>query len=73
MERKLREISGSLVVTIPKQICDLYKMKNGDIIEIEPIGYGKLKIRKKFHNERDIGDLTELSYELRGTRNKSKS
>lgn len=72
MERKLREINGSLVVTIPKQICDLYKMKNGDMLEIEPIGYGELKIRKKFHNERDIGNLTELSYDLRNRNNKSK-
>jgi bifunctional DNA-binding transcriptional regulator/antitoxin component of YhaV-PrlF toxin-antitoxin module len=51
MERKLCEINGSLVVTIPKQICDLYKMKNGDILEIEPIGIGELKIRKKIHND----------------------
>ena len=47
MERKLREINGSLVVTIPKQICDLYKMKNGDMLEIEPIGVGELRLRKK--------------------------
>jgi len=47
MERKLREINGSLVVTIPKQICDLYKMKNGDMLEIEPIGTGELRLRKK--------------------------
>ena len=44
MERKLREINGSLVVTIPKQICDLYKMKNGDMLEIEPIGTGELRL-----------------------------
>ena len=47
MERKLREINGSLVVTIPKQSCDLYKMQNGDMLEIEPIGFGELKLRKK--------------------------
>jgi hypothetical protein len=46
-EGKLRMISGSLIVTIPKQLCDLYKMKDGDMLEIEPIGYGELKIRKK--------------------------
>ena len=46
MERKLREINGSLVVTIPKQICDLYKMKNGDMMEIEPIGVGELRLKK---------------------------
>lgn len=47
MERKLREINGSLVVTIPKQICDLYNMKNGDMLIIEPIGVGELRLRKK--------------------------
>jgi hypothetical protein len=73
MERKLREISGSLVVTIPKQICDLYKMKNGDIIEIEPIGFGELKIRKKIHNDRDwIGEKTEMAYHFSNKREKSK-
>lgn len=47
MERKLREINGSLIVTIPKQLCDLYKMKDGDMLEIEPIGFGEIKLRKK--------------------------
>ena len=47
MQGKLRMISKSLIVTIPKQIYDLYKMKDGDMLEIEPIGYVELKIRKK--------------------------
>jgi hypothetical protein len=46
MERKLREISGSLVVTIPKQVCDLYGFKAGDKLSFEPIGMGELRIRK---------------------------
>ena len=46
MERKLREISGSLVVTVPKQVCDLYGFKDGDKISIEPIGVGELRLRK---------------------------
>ncbi len=46
MERKLREISGSLVITIPKQVCDLYKFNPGDKISIEPIGVGELRLRK---------------------------
>jgi hypothetical protein len=46
MERKLREISGSLVVTIPKQVCDLYGFKDGDTMSIEPIGVGELRLRK---------------------------
>ena len=46
MERKLREISGSLVVTIPKQACDLHGFKNGDMLNIEPIGIGELRLQK---------------------------
>lgn len=34
MERKLREISSILVVTIPKQVCDLYGFKQGDMQSI---------------------------------------
>ena len=47
MERKLRKTSGSLVVTIPKQVCDLYGFKVGDKLSIEPIGVGELRLRKK--------------------------
>lgn len=46
MERKLREISGSLVITIPKQVCELYNFKSGDYLSIESIGIGKLRLRK---------------------------
>jgi hypothetical protein len=46
MERKLREINGSYVITIPKQVCDLYKFKPNDIFSIEPIGNSELRIRK---------------------------
>jgi antitoxin component of MazEF toxin-antitoxin module len=46
MERKLREISGSLVVTIPKQVCNLYGFKDGDMIEILHIGANELRLRK---------------------------
>ena len=46
MERKLREINGSLVITIPKQVCDLYNFRKNDILNIEPIGVGELRLRK---------------------------
>ncbi len=46
MERKLREISGSYVITIPKQVCDLYGFKPNDNFSIEPIGNGELRLRK---------------------------
>jgi len=46
MERKLREINGSLVIQIPKQVCDLYNLRKNDALIIEPIGVGELKLRK---------------------------
>ncbi|GAH09430.1 unnamed protein product, partial [marine sediment metagenome] len=46
MERKLRLVNGSLIITIPKQVCDLYGFCNGDKMAIEPIGVGELRLRK---------------------------
>ena len=46
MERKLRDINGSLIITLPKQMCDLYDMKAGDSIKIEAIGNNELRLRK---------------------------
>jgi hypothetical protein len=44
--RKLRNISGSLFITIPKQFYHFYGFKNGDIINIEPIRLRELRLRK---------------------------
>jgi len=46
MERKLRDINGSLIITLPKQMCDLYGMEAGDSMKIEPIGNGELRLKK---------------------------
>ena len=46
MERKLREICGIIVITIPRQVGDLYKFNPEDRISIEPIGNGELRLRK---------------------------
>ena len=46
MERKIREISGSLVITLPKQVCELYGFKIGDNLLIEPIGICELRLKK---------------------------
>ena len=46
IERKLREISGSLVITVPRQVCTLYNFKAGDKISIGPIGIGELRLKK---------------------------
>ena len=47
MKRRLREIGGSYAITIPKQVCDLYSFKPGDLLEIEPINMGELRLKKK--------------------------
>jgi len=35
MERKLREIGGSIVITLPKQVRDINNFKPGDNLTIE--------------------------------------
>ena len=45
-ENKLREINDSYVITIPKQVCDLYEFKPNDRFIIESIGNNELKLRK---------------------------
>jgi len=35
MERKLRKLAGSLVIALPKQLCDVYNFKDGDRFTIE--------------------------------------
>lgn len=46
MQRKLREINGSLIITIPKQVCDLFGFKCGDILDLEPMGINELRLKK---------------------------
>ncbi len=46
MKRKLREISGCLVITIPHQVAELFHFQNGDYIDIETIGIGELRLKK---------------------------
>jgi len=51
MKRRLREIGGSYAITIPKQVCDLYSFKPGDLLEIEPINMSELRLRKKLSGD----------------------
>jgi len=51
LKRKLRKVGGALVVCIPKPICDMYNFKDGDWLEISPIGGGEFKIKKVDKNE----------------------
>jgi hypothetical protein len=57
MERKSREINGSLVITLPKQVCNLYNLRKNDTISIEPIGVGEIRLRKIPNNKTYIGTI----------------
>jgi len=46
MKRKLRDVAGSYVITIPKQVCDFYHFSPNDEFSIEPIGNNELRLRK---------------------------
>jgi hypothetical protein len=44
--RRLRTAGGSLVLTIPKDLADLYDLKPGTSVEIEPIWREAFRISK---------------------------
>ena len=46
LTRKARVVGSSLVVTLPSQLARAHDIKDGDEIEIIPIGIGEFKIRK---------------------------
>ena len=46
MKRKIRNVAGCLVITIPHQVCELLKFKDGDDMEIEQSGMMELRLRK---------------------------
>ena len=46
LTRKARVVGSSLVLTIPSQLAEAHDIKDGDNIEIIPLGIGEFKIRK---------------------------
>lgn len=46
LKRRIREIGGSLVVSLPKQVCRMFRLQAGDEVEIEITGVGEFRIRK---------------------------
>ena len=46
LTRKARIVGSSLVLTIPSQIAKAHDIKEGDELEIIPLGMGEFKIRK---------------------------
>ncbi len=49
LTRKVRMVGSSLVVTIPSQLAKANDIKDGDELEIIPLGFGEFKIKKIFN------------------------
>ena len=59
LTRKTRLSGSSLIVTIPSQIAAAFEINSGDFVEIIPLNFGEIKI-KKFEGKRaDMGGVSE--------------
>ena len=56
LTRKTRVSGRSIVVALPSQLVEAYDIKHGDVLEITPLEYGTLMIRKS-----DLKDPQEAS------------
>ena len=50
MERKIREINGSYIITIIKQVCDLHNFKPNYRFSIAPFGNNELRLRDTWNS-----------------------
>ena len=48
LKRKLRKVADSLVISIPKQVCDMNNFKDGNYFSIETIGINELRLKKEY-------------------------
>ncbi len=46
LRRRIPRTGWSLAITIPKDLADLYKVKEGDQAEIEPLGERTFRVRQ---------------------------
>ena len=46
LTRKARMVVSSLVITIPSQLAKAHDIKDGDDLEIIPMGVGEFKIKR---------------------------
>jgi len=46
LKRKARIVGSSLVITIPSNFVQAFEIKDGDWMEIIPMGIGEFKIKK---------------------------
>jgi antitoxin component of MazEF toxin-antitoxin module len=46
LTRKTRVSGKSIVITLPSQIVEAYNIRNGDLLEITPLEYGTILVKK---------------------------
>ena len=46
LTRKARIVGSSLVIRIPSQLAEAHDIRDGDFLEIIPVGMAEFKIRK---------------------------
>ena len=44
--RTVRQVGGSLIITIPADIANLHDITKGDELEFLPMGMGEIRLRK---------------------------
>jgi antitoxin component of MazEF toxin-antitoxin module len=44
LERKVRKVGSSLVITIPSHLAEAYGISEGMMLSIKPIGMGKIAL-----------------------------
>ncbi|MFH1101065.1 MAG: AbrB/MazE/SpoVT family DNA-binding domain-containing protein [Methanobacteriota archaeon] len=46
LTRKTRKSGKSILITLPSQIVEAYDIRNGDLLEITPVEYGTILVKK---------------------------
>lgn len=44
---KLRKSGKSLIITLPKAICDMFDLKEGSLVELEPFTTNSMQLKVK--------------------------
>lgn len=44
--RTVRQVGGSVTITIPADIANLHDIKKGDKLEFLPMGMGEIRLRR---------------------------
>ena len=50
LTRKTRASGKSIIITLPSQIVEAYNIRNGELLEITPVEYGTILVKKTGRN-----------------------